>query len=634
MRKDARLKRIALQGDSQVVSMRRSVLAVGTLISALGLSLLMGPPANAAKIPIAGYPCTEKQSGKTIQTKALKAKGLSLICVADDSEHAHEHNKNEKGKHSASKMQYKWSWWSPPQTMKLDKDFNEAWSQWHAADGKQSNPSLMELLNAPYTRKDTEPCKINGLRIDEVSSVSYGVAGIFGREAPGYPSSLGRLTIGVVISVPTDYQMLYNGEAAARPGRGINYDDIRNQAANLETYLNAYFLEQSYGKLDVEFKYYPRLLRGNRSIQDMVDDDWMAPAVQAYNTANQVEDSFWESDFSDVDAIWSLIVDKPGAYAVRSFREVEGGRDDTVSLQTPIGDFRTTMQTPIPGAGNDDKPLVAHEMYHVLRLPDSYQRDSNPVNTRIAGRIGRGASGYSTSGMLGWDRYISRWLTDDNVECLTLERLENDRKFGNSGVSISLRAIQSRANDRNEKKLAVVPFNSGSQAIVVESWRPIGSDQAAALSGRPDTAQRGALVYLVNANSNNGLDVASTASDWPTIDSPYTLYRDSLWTLQPDEFPSRLTGCEEGTPSAADDNANCSVLMETQIRQEAFLREDGVRTMAIPMPEADSSGLCELNPFSPPLQQEDVTSLDPWVVLSFEDANAESDAVQVKLECR
>ncbi len=634
MRKSAGSGRKVLGRDSQVVFMRRSILAVGTLISALGLSLLMGPAASAAKIPIAGYPCTAKQSGKTIQTKAMKAKGLSLICVADDSEQAHEHTKKVKGKHSASKMQYKWSWWAPPLFTNLDKDFNEAWSLWDAAGGKLPDFSWVPAWLAPYTRDDTQPCKINGLPIDTGSSASYGTAGLFGREFPAYASSLGTLTIGVVMSVPTDYELTNEGQGATRPGRTVTYSNIKNRVVALETYLSDYFLEQSYGKLNVEFEYYPRLLGGNRSIQNMDDDTWMAPAVQAYNAATQVDDAFWESDFSNVDTVWSLIVDKPGAYAVRAFREVEGEPEDIAPLQTPVGDFRTTMQTPIPQAGNKDKPLVAHEIYHALRLPDSYQRGSNPVTTRIAARIGRGASGYSTSGMLGWDRYVSRWLTDDNVECLTLDRLESDRELRNSGSSVSLRAIQSPVNDPNEKKLAVVPFNNGSQAIVVESWRPIGSDQAAALSGRRDTAQRGALVYLVNANSNKGLQVASTASAWPTIDSPYTLYRDSLWTLNPDEFPSRLTGCEEGTPSAADDNSNCSNLMETRIRQEAFLREDGVRTMAIPMPDADSSGLCELNPFSPTWQQDDVTSLDPWVVLSFEGANAEVDAVQVKLECR
>ena len=617
-----------------MVLKRRTALAVGTLISALGLSLLMGPPASAAKIPIAGYPCTAKQSGKTIQTKAMKAKGLSLICVADDSEHAHEHIKKVKGKHSASKLQYKWSWWAPPLLTNQDEKFFEAWSLWNAAGGKPDF-SAIEAWLAPYARAEVQPCKVNGLPTDTGSSASYGATGLFGREAPSYASSLGTLTIGVVMSVPTDYELTNDGQGATRGrGRTVGYNAIKNRVVNLENYLHDYFLEQSYGILNVEFEYYPRLLRGNRSIQNMESDTWKAPAVQAYNAANQVEDSFWESEFSNVDAVWSLIVDKPGAYAYRAFREVELERDDIVPLRTPVGDFRATMQTPIPADGNPDKPLVAHEIYHALRLPDSYQKSSNPTTTRIAARIGRGASGYSTSGMLGWDRYISRWLTDDNVECLTLDRLENDRKTTGSGPTVSLRAVQSPANDPNEKKLAVVPFNNGTQAIVVESWRPIGSDRAAALIGQRDTAQRGALVYLVNAESNNGLKVDSTASAWPTIDSPYTLYRDSLWTLNPDEFPSRLTGCREGVPSAADDNSNCNSLMEARIRQEAFLREDGVRTMAIPVPSGDANDLCQFIPaFSPTWQQPDSVR-DPWVVLSFEGANAELDAVQVKLECR
>ena len=454
------------------------------------------------------------------------------------------------------------------------------------------------------------------------------------------------MTIGVVISVPTDYRILDTENAARNaatvtyseeetvtyPAKRVNYNNIKTRVQNLESYLRDYFLEQSYGKLNVEFEYYPRLVRGNRSVEDMTRDNWQAVAVQAYNAANQVEDSFWESNFSNVTTVWSLIVDKPGAYAARAFREIEAGRNDIVPLQTPVGDFRTTLQTPIPKTGNRDKPLIAHEIYHSLRLPDSYQRGSNPVSTRIAGRIGRGASGYSTSGMLGWDRYVSRWLTDDNIVCTTPDSL---KAAGPSGSTVTLRAIQEPVLVSDEKKLIVIPLGFDS-AIVVESWRPVGSDRANALTGRRDTAQSGALVYVLNASSNNGLDVRYRDFDWPRVDSPVTLWRESLWTLRNVEFPSRLDGCEEGVPSEDEDASACNNAMESLIREEAFLRGDGIREMRLRLRGNAYRSLCpepeEPNPFSPTYTQ-DQTYLWPWLSLQFVADGQDTNTVRAAVEC-
>lgn len=130
-------------------------------------------------------------------------------------------------------------------------------------------------------------------------------------------------------------------------------------------------------------------------------------------------------------------------------------------------------------------PWLNHETGHNLGLPDLYAYQYDTANYDDVHRF---VGGFSLMGLISgnapeyfaFERWQLGWLDDSQIVC----QLSNDQ-------TTTLSAIESPGGT----KAVIVPLND-SMAIVVESRRPIGYDQALVKSG--------ALVYTVNTSIYTG----------------------------------------------------------------------------------------------------------------------------------
>lgn len=550
------------------------------LALAVALVAAVAPPLQAAPAPAPGVDCAAADHGKELPWKAAKGRGVKLVCIPVDNGGDHVPSVNE-GKSTSAwtdpvKGAHVWSVWAEP----APTQFNGA-----ALTNLQANGIPRDIAGA-YQVPSVEPCKINARSIDEMVSLSYGRNGLLGRRSSGMPDSLGKLTVGVFAVVPQNLTVDAAGSAASgtntKTGAAVNNltwrtvtNGVRN---NIEQYLKDYYLEQSYGRMSLEFVYYPKLLQGtiDQRLYDKADGeaDYSAQGVAMTQAIRSVPDAWWTGDGKSVDVLWGIEYGKTGAYLwqdPRSYNDqLEVSKFETIVK--PSGNYRGMILSPV-SLPVTDKPLLAHEFGHAMRIPDMYQRKTNTVSSRMAAAIGRLSSGYTISGMLGWSRYINRWLSDEQVECVTADKLMSAR---GEYVDVSLTPLQRPSMRDSSKRLVVIPLTEGGTAIMVESWRPEGSDVAVHANSINGTGGDGALVYQMDARNSaaSGVDVKGT---WPYTGAPVVLYRENTSTVLPsdDGVPPACVGLPDqqvdGETVPGVETTACNLALQAEIRSQAFL---------------------------------------------------------------
>lgn len=562
------------------MSFPRFHLAVSAVLAG---SLLLGsvPLATAVSAPAPGLPCASADFGKQVPWKVPNGRGTQLVCVPADA--GGDHVPEVTGEKLLDKVldpavvQHVWTVWTDPAPTKFTGS---------NLTNLASNGIPRDIAGA-YQVAGIDPCKINARSIDKMVSLSYGRNGLLGRRSPGMPDSLGKLTVAVVPMVPSNLNVNLAGDSATGIDTNTNTQlanpvtwqgitaGVRN---NIEQYLKDYFQEQSYGRMTLEFVYYPKIIQGtlNQGLYKQADEtaDYGTQAVAMTQAFRSIPLSWWNNEGKNVDILWGVEWGKPGAYLwqdPRSFA-ADGSISKFETIATPAGNFRGFILTPV-NLPVRDKPLIAHEFAHAMRLPDMYQRKTNTVSSRMAAAIGRLSSGYTISGMLGWSRYINRWLSDEQVECVTGDRLLSTK---GEYVDISLTPLQSPSTKGANKRLAVIPLTELGTAIMVESWRPEGSDAALQPNSITGTGADGALVYLMDArdSASSGVDVTGS---WPYTGAPVILYRENTETVLPSTsgVPSACEGIPDetvdGVTTAGVDTTACNLALQAEIRSQAFL---------------------------------------------------------------
>lgn len=553
------------------------------LPASLSIALVFGfvPAAPAAQTPAPGVPCASAELGKQVPWKVPNGRGTQLVCVPADGGGDHVPSVTE-GKFIDKAVDptvagYVWTVWTDPAPTKFTG----------ANLTDLSSAGIPRDIAGSYQVQGIGPCKVNARSIDNLVSMSYGRNGLLGRRSPGMPDSLGKLTVAVVPMVPSNLNVNLAGDSAT----GVNTDTntalanpvtwqgitagVRN---NIEQYLKDYFQEQSYGRMTLEFVYYPKIIQGtvNQGLYKKADGtpDFGTQAVAMSQAFRSLPQSWWNNEGKNVDILWGVEWGKPGAYLWQDPRSFAA--DGTISkfetIATPAGNFRGFILTPV-SLPVTDRPLIAHEFAHSMRLPDMYQRKTNTVSSRMAAAIGRLSSGYTISGMLGWSRYINRWLSDEQVECVTGDRLSSTR---GEYVDISLTPLQRPSTKAANKRIAVIPLTELGTAIMVESWRPEGSDAALQPNSIAGTGADGALVYLMDARDSAGSGVDVTGS-WPYTGAPVILYRENTETVLPSTsgVPPACEGIPDvtvgGVTTPGVDTTACNLALQAEIRSQAFL---------------------------------------------------------------
>ena len=540
-------------------------LVVTALLSAtLSLGFVGAAGAAPGASPIEGQSCSSDEAGRIVDAGKGQPSNVVLMC-SPVSDGGPDHVPAEGGKQKGDKSDwesledYRWRYFAyPDASVKPDLRYTGV-----------DESELLELVGKQYRMKSADPCRVNSRPVSRLVSYSYGEPGLYGRQSYGFADSFGTVKVGVVAVVPSNYEVVDDGaafraagsNAAGVPVAGLTHF-FRSRIAE---YLTDYFLEQSYGQLNLEFAYAPTVHQSEFSVADWsVEEDSLGMTRQTYDATQAVKaipESWWRSDGAGVDMLLALELDKPGPFFWWNPAEREGDALELVSrVATPGGRFSGIVTIP-SRLTTSDQPLVAHEIGHALRLPDMYQDSENPVAVRGAARIGRLASGYTSSGMLGWSRYISRWITDAQIECIPSSLARKSRVT----KEVTLTSLQRHGRGK-DKSLAVIPLATAGKALVVESWRPVGSDAATPSPQYDGTGANGALVYVIDTDVRSGLQMQG---QWPFPGNPATLYRDDARTVLPGAAASLPAACSRPEALTGEE---CKVALTTQIRSHAFLR--------------------------------------------------------------
>lgn len=181
------------------------------------------------------------------------------------------------------------------------------------------------------------------------------------------------------------------------------------------------------------------------------------------------------ADFTDLDVLVAVF---PRAAAGINTSILQRG----VSVSTPDGRQNIVVWgSGSDVAGNQEKEfaLYVHEFLHSQGL--ALHAPGN------GSAFGLGQNQYARSSVLsGWELFRLGWLVDNQVVCLDAKSLDSGEQV------VNLTALE---NADRQQKLLVIRL-SGTQAIVVESRRPIGYSE-----GFPELS--GIVAYLVDVTKDN-----------------------------------------------------------------------------------------------------------------------------------
>ena len=326
--------------------------------------------------------------------------------------------------------------------------------------------------------------------------------------AKSVPSTSGRLRVAVLF---VDF-----------PGaEAIN--SAQQESLKGLTYVKRYLESSSYRKLRIDFVPLYRWLRAERSYSHYTASVARGPQqiTQGINReAVRLADP--DFDFSGVGTV--MIVMPSSRFAggnALGLVETEEGSTSTLRINASYG-----------GSASNWGPTAVHELAHVLGLPDLYPYTVNrhfvptipPEGKRWRhvelGLMGlsaavpvddRDPSGFTYAGeMLAWSRWQLGWLDDDQIRCIS-----------DSTATVTLSPV---SDPGDGIAMAAVPV-SANELIVVESRRPIGYDEHAALG---DGA---VIVYTVDARTGSGdlpIKLAGDAGRGHTYESPILTVGESV----------------------------------------------------------------------------------------------------------
>lgn len=517
-------------------------------IASLASSLLGAAPVTAAHriAPMAPKPdasCSEKQSGEIVKTKEMSALGLSLMCVAEES---HDHTGALPGKESAkanaSKIEYKWVPYSPPISSELID-----WAMTGKGDASLAEAAVrvwpeIELGENPphtYTDQSLAPCKMGngrqGLGMNTLN-LSYGSPGLEGRDAEGFTKSYGTVRIAVNAVYPKN---------AERNGDTITTDDgqtfsissvLSNIERQMDTVVIPYFREQSYGKMQVEASVDTvKVYRGAYTRQE-----WNSSRNKY---AWDVQQSWKDIPGSAIpsgqfDMLMSVTIGR--GEGANTWDGARASVSSSAAVSPLVGTFSLRNGDRFAGAisifPQADGLTITHEIGHAMREQDQYETgDSNEIQRRYSGRVGR-LSTIRSTGFLGWERYIHRWIDDSRVTCLPIESFAPDGQGVHGETLLPVQRFP--YFDEGLHRLIVIPLPDaadpagwGPKGIVIESWRPWGTD--AAFEADPNGGD-GLLVYMVDSN---GPPTNGARGSWPLANGGVVLYRNDRETLQATQPP-------------------------------------------------------------------------------------------------
>ena len=229
-----------------------------------------------------------------------------------------------------------------------------------------------------------------------------------------------------------------------------------------------------------------------------------------------------EVNFSQVDLIILVFPDNPpipttkhleyGFASMQNFNDypysspVRGGSPDPRAIFSDEGFVRNY----VGGANYFDHPLrplwtyLAHEVGHVISLPDWYIREANLGNDFLPGlnfAVGPMSSWDLMSTQDGpsrtyssWTRWLLGWLGDDRVVCLDLSTLGTSSDFEVELLPLDLYAPGTKT---------VMIKVSDHEAVVVESRRAVFPDHDLIFWEQVGRKPYGILAYLVDSEKGN-----------------------------------------------------------------------------------------------------------------------------------
>lgn len=535
-------------------------------------------PGLTPMAPKPGSACTERQIGTLATTKEMSSLGLKLMCVEEES---HDHVGVLPNKESATvnriKAERKWIPYGPPISPKLTDWLESGKGDASLAEEAARIWPNLDLKDSPkhkYDDPSLDPCRMgNGAQNQGMRTfnLSYGDPGLEGRDADGFMKSYGTVTVGVNAVYPKD---------STRNGDTVTFKDgstasvsqaLQNIETRIKDVVGPYFYEQSYGKLRVEVA--------------------VVPIFRAADPGGYTQEQ-WDSSRGnyawDVQRSWRRVPsawmnkNKPDVLMTVTLGRNEGANTWDNALRNPGQPAATSpLVGTFPASGDGlrfsgalsvfsgaDGMTLTHEIGHAMREQDQYESgEENEVQRRYNGRVGRLATIRST-GFLGWERYIHRWIDDGRVTCLPIESFAPN----GSGVHAeTLLPIQRPPYfDEGRNRLIVIPLPEGTsggratKGIVVESWRPIGTD--AAFKADPNGGD-GLLVYMVDAN---GPATNGARGEWPLANGGVALYREDHKSIE----ANQTTGPCASTVSGAGAMVADRDAVQLCVRRDAFLTQD------------------------------------------------------------
>lgn len=249
----------------------------------------------------------------------------------------------------------------------------------------------------------------------------------------------------------------------------------------------ATFSEVSYGTLNYVMKPMFTWLRMSKNASDYSYKDFYTHqdfVVEALKLAD--ENGY---DFSGIDNF--VIVTNPDGTTFNNGPAFTGASNDGIVLDGTRLINGATSGADMVGWGS---MWLNHEITHTMSLGDDYSfdGDTEAMWHRHVGQFGY--MGYSSldsnaPGLFAFERWQLGWLEDEQVSCLSPE-----------GGTVTLENIEMPGGT----KVAMLPL-SDTQAIAVESRRPLGIDSKLEKSG--------ALVYVLDTKKESGFGPIAVQSN-------------------------------------------------------------------------------------------------------------------------
>ena len=283
------------------------------------------------------------------------------------------------------------------------------------------------------------------------------------------------------------------------PDAAAPYSTQREAERNLD-FVERFLEDSSYGKLDVQLLLRHGWLRAGNPYLHYTHGGAVGQSLHSRIAAEAAELADVDVDFSGVDA---LMVVHPSSH-------FGGGGTAHERVPTQEGDVRTLLINTFRVEGSADGAewgdVAAHELLHLLGLPDLYPYDASrhgpspsdahltwiltefgPMRLRahVPAADWPGSGGYREAiEMLAWSRWQLGWLDSGQVRCVT-----------GDGARVALGPV---ADPGGAAAMVAVPL-SETEVLVMESRRSTGYDAGSAL------LTEGVLVYTVDAIVASGL---------------------------------------------------------------------------------------------------------------------------------